>query len=47
MLPELVLFAEVLTVYKIIYSDLNGRSKIGRICLKRLVSAVGIEPTTY
>ena len=38
---------EVLTVYKIIYSDSDGRSKNGRISLKRLVSAEGIEPSTY
>lgn len=39
--------SEVLTVYKFFYSRSNGRSKNGPNSLKRLVSAVGIEPSTY
>jgi hypothetical protein len=41
------LISEVLTVYKFFYSDSNGRLKNGPISMRKLVSAVGIEPTTY
>ena len=46
-LKFLLLISEDLTVYNFFYSDSNGRLKNGPISLKRLVSAVGIEPTTY
>ena len=42
-----LLIFEVLTVYKFFYSAPDVRLKNPSISLKRLVSAEGIEPSTY
>ena len=46
MFCEMLLFEEI-TVYKVVYSAVNGRSPMACILLKRMVSAEGIEPSTY
>ena len=41
-----ILNSEALTVYKIDYSDVDGKPEVSFMCLKRLVGERGFEPPT-